>query len=472
MKTLVMAGLGLSLGLAALGFAAGKPGALRAGSAKVDITPPESALRPGHSIRDPLHVRAVVVDNGATCAALVGVDAGAVRSPVVDAAIARAAPAIGCPPANFIISATHTHSGSTGSLGGPGRPDGKEMENAIVEALTGAKAQLRPARVGFGTTEVHLNVNRDLFVDQKWIQGPNLTGPSDKTLAVLEFLGTDGLPIGVYMNYAMHPIDFYLSGVVSADFPGEASRYIERRYGPNTVAIFTQGASGDQNPLFTRPMMKLMGTRTRSPAIADDRITALAPWRASAAELNANQRQTGEMDTPLRPEELASYADAKTQTSEIVTAMGALIAEASIEVMRNHSPETHDQISISAASDTFTCEGRDRLDTSARQGVLPPYKDGAPVSIKVGVLRLGDIALASVNGEVYSDIAMRLKQTAPLSKLMLVTLANGTANSGYIYSNEAGSHLTFQVIGSRLKPGCAEDKIIATGLALLDRSAQ
>jgi hypothetical protein len=31
-------------------------------------------------------------------------------------------------------------------------------------------------------------------------------------------------------------------------------------------------------------------------------------------------------------------------------------------------------------------------------------------------------------------------------------LANGSAGSGYIYSDQAYSHLTFQVMGSRLKP--------------------
>ena len=46
------------------------------------------------------------------------------------------------------------------------------------------------------------------------------------------------------------------------------------------------------------------------------------------------------------------------------------------------------------------------------------------------------------------------------------------AGSGYIYSDAAYSHLTFQVIGSRLKPGCAEDKIVSTAIALMHRSGE
>ena len=67
---------------------------------------------------------------------------------------------------------------------------------------------------------------------------------------------------------------------------------------------------------------------------------------------------------------------------------------------------------------------------------------------------------------------MRLKANAPANKTIVITLANGMANSGYIYSDEAYSHLTFQVIGSRLQPGCAEKKIVSTALDLMHRSGE
>ena len=45
-------------------------------------------------------------------------------------------------------------------------------------------------------------------------------------------------------------------------------------------------------------------------------------------------------------------------------------------------------------------------------------------------------------------------------------------HAGYIYSDAAYSHLTFQVIGSRLQPGCAEGKIVSTVLDLMRQSGQ
>jgi hypothetical protein len=138
------------------------------------------------------------------------------------------------------------------------------------------------------------------------------------------------------------------------------------------------------------------------------------------------------------------------------------------------SMQPTDRARIWGAQETFACPGRVRLDADnpARENVFPGYKDGPDVNLKVGLLRIGDIHLTTVNGEVYTQIATRLKSEAPASKTIVVTLANGSANAGYIYSDAAYSHLTFQVIGSRLKPGCAEGKIVSTALDLMRRSGQ
>jgi hypothetical protein len=65
-----------------------------------------------------------------------------------------------------------------------------------------------------------------------------------------------------------------------------------------------------------------------------------------------------------------------------------------------------------------------------------------------------------VDGEVYTPIAMRLKRESPMANTFMVTLANGMANSGYIPNDTAFGAQTFQVLGSRLKPGCAETAIV------------
>ncbi len=448
-------------------------GHLRAGAAKVDITPKESELAiPTDSIRDRLFVRAIVVDDGSTCAVLVGLDLGGASNQIVDDATARASRSTGCPAQNFIISATHTHSSNTLGLGGRGSPTAKTAADAIVEAAGAAKSKLARARVGFGSTTLDLNVNRDLFNSKlEWRQEPNPNGPSDKTLAVVEFLGDDNVPIGVYMNYAMHPINFYLSGVISADFPGEASRYVEELFDNRAVAVFSQGASGDQNPREFRSPTTFMGSRA---ALTQGRGPFVQTIGARPADGSGsrgfNPQQASSERNAIPAENLEAYKKVLARTGDYVHMLGALIGSSSVRVMRE-SIQPVDTARIGSAQESFTCPGRVRLDADnpARENVFPGYKEGADVNLKVGVLKIGDINLATVNGEVYSQIAMRLKGNAPANKTIMITLANGMANSGYIYSDEAYSHLTFQVIGSRLKPGCAEGKIVSTIIDLMHR---
>jgi neutral/alkaline ceramidase-like enzyme len=310
---------------------------LRAGAHKVDFTPKESDLPiTTDSIRDRLFAPAIVVDGGRTCAVLVGIDLGAAGNQIVDDAIPRASKATGCPGQNFIVSATHTHSSNTQGLG-QGAPTAKTVADAIVEAATVAKSKLAFARVGYGKTLVDLNVNRDLFNrNLEWRQEPNPEGPSDKTLAVVEFLGEDNIPIGVYMNYAMHPINFYLSGVISADFPGEASRYIEELFSDRTVAVFSQGASGDQNPRDFRSPTLIMSQRTaltnaRGPFV--QRIGA-TPASDSSLPQGFNPQRASTERTAISDANLDAYRKVLSRTGDYARMLGSMIGSGAVRVMR------------------------------------------------------------------------------------------------------------------------------------------
>jgi neutral ceramidase len=72
-----------------------------------------------------------------------------------------------------------------------------------------------------------------------------------------------------------------------------------------------------------------------------------------------------------------------------------------------------------------------------RENAMPAYKDGADVNLMVSLLHIGDIYITGINGEVYTNIGLRIKGAAPANKLIISTLTNGGANSGYIYSDDA-----------------------------------
>jgi hypothetical protein len=441
--------------------AAPQTGALRAGAAKVDITPPQSALKPGDSVRDPLMVRALVIDNGVTCAVLVSIEQDGADPAMVRDAAPRVTRATGCPADNLIISPTQTHSGSAGGLGGLGAPDAKTIADAVVAAATAAKSKLKPARIGFGTSQLYLNMNKDLFDGQKWVQGLNPQGPSDKTLAVMEVLDNDDRPIAVYMDYAMIPTAFLYTGVLSGDFPGEASRYIEQRY-PGAVALFGQGAAGDQTLAWQPAYSYLVAVRNRRPI--DDRIHA-----PDAAGSDAKQ-----LAIPVKPGEMASYKEGIVRTGQMVSAVGAILGQSVIDVMRTGIANTVTQAPIWGGRQSFSCPAREVI--PGAPGQPPTYRDlGQPSPpIEASLLQIGDIGLFSANVGMYTEIWQRLRRESPLSKVMMITLADGWDHErlNYLYSNRASYQGTFQVTGSHLKPGCGEDQFVAAGLALIGRAKE
>lgn len=78
--------------------------------------------------------------------------------------------------------------------------------------------------------------------------------------------------------------------------------------------------------------------------------------------------------------------------------------------------------------------------------------------------------IGAVNAEVFNPIAVRLKRESPYARTMLATLTNGSARSGYIPHDAAFGTYTFEVLSSRLQPGCAESAIVDGILDLIAAS--
>ena len=422
---------------------------LVAGAAKVDITPKESDLiYSSDIIRGKLYVRTIYVSDGQNSAAIVSMDS---HCHDLDATIRKASVSTGVPYENFIISSTHTHSGGTAGIGPNNVPTVRQIQDAIVASVEQAKGEARPARVGFGKRQLDLNVNRDNYNEfQEWEQAPNWTAPADKDLTVISFLDNEDIPIAVYMNYGMHPVNFFISGVVSADFPGDACALIEKVFGENTVAVFSQGASGDVNPKLAytdifKETAQIKGIRQ--------------PKRAEVGAVDLSNKEVVGDQLPIHK----AMVDRK---DEYVRMLGNSVGFKALEIMMYDTQYEKDPV-IKGAETVISVPGRERLDMNGRENYNPGYKPAGDCHIGVGLVQIGDISLVSVSGEIYTEIGLRLKHEFPSSKLMIVTLADGPFESGYIYSNNAANHLTFQVIGSRLQPGYAEEAIVEAAKRLV-----
>lgn len=422
---------------------AGMAQSLKAGAAKVDVTPAPSELPKNYEgIFDHLYSRAIVLESGSASAALISVDAGAIPDPVWRGVTEQLAKELGIPTTNVLMTATHTHSA-------PGQ-QGTAYISKIVESVKLAKERAVPARVGYGTGVSYINVNRNLFDEKRktWWEGPNYDGSSDKTVAVMKFETVTGDPIAVYYNYAMHAVTVGQLDQVSADAPGTTSKYIEDSFDDKIVALWSSGAAGDQNPIYFQQTFDLRDIRIKDYAKRGIDISNSMP--------PGGQGLDKKDPTVIR---------LMNQQKQMIQSMGQFLGEEVMHAMREME-RTESNVPIYGAQKTISCPGRERLN-SGRAGEPGSYKDAAPVEIRLGLLKVGDIAIGGVNAEVFNLIAQRLKKESPYAHTMMATLTNGSARSGYIPNDAAYGMETFEVLSTRLKPGCAETSIVSGILDLM-----
>ena len=419
-----------------------KSSQIRVGAAKLNITPLEEELGPNSlGIHDSVYCRAIVINNGITSAALVTV-AGNQDERSWKASTERIEKELGIPAGNVILSSTHSH--SVGRI--------RNLDEKIFIAVKEAKEKMQPARIGWGTGVSYINVKRDL-IDPKtraWWEGPNYDGPADRNVYVLSFETIDGEPIAVYYNYAMHAVLMGQYDMVSGDAPGATSRYIENSLDNKVVAVWSEGACGDINPIYFQQTFDLREIRINDYAKRGEDISNSMPPGGVGLDRNNPivQKLMKEQET-------------------ITNAMGVMLGEEVKHVMRNIFRFEADDLVIKARQEVLHFPGRRRTN-QGRGGVEGTYVDGDSVTVRVGVLILGDIALGTVNGETYNQIARQFIKESPYAKTMMVTITNGSATTGYIPDDASYGQNVFEVLSSRLKPGYAERGIIDGILDLMD----
>lgn len=235
---------------------------LRAGVAKVDITPPVDTpvvghVRPTNGVRDPIRAGILLLANEQTQAAIVTLDL--INAPAEMVAMLRDAIAqkTGTQRENILVATSHNHSGP-----GWSRESAWSIETTARIGVAAAEAQktMRPVTIGYGEDRIDFNINRRKVINGRAVVRLNPDGPCDHRVKVLRLDDGHTLePMAVIMHAVCHPCVFtwgdkltppHPGGFpkISADFPGEAQSFVETVYGPGTKALFLQGCAGDIRP--------------------------------------------------------------------------------------------------------------------------------------------------------------------------------------------------------------------------------
>jgi hypothetical protein len=428
-------------------------GNLRAGAAKVDISPtkdmfPLKNMQSYGSLHDPMFARALVLDNGSAKVALISVDAADIiyGNDLIKAVTAE----LKIPAENLMLHSTHDH--NTPLFGGPGRDPATKppffliVEKGIIEAARQANANLQPARIGFGTGKAYVNTNRDEKIGEGYHMGYAPDGPSDKTVAVILLSKPSGEPIAIYANYAVHSVVMFRTHTqdgqvqITSDLAGWTDQYVEDHF-KGAVALWSMAAAGDQNPLF------MANYNQDAPDVHDE---GPAGW----AILDVESRRLGE---------------------EIVRVTKAI-------------QNTASQAVIWAAKSSVTCPGQVRATPPPQpgpggppaQGAGAPQSgfrapaastvkmiDGDPVTIPLQLLMINDIAITGVAGEVFNEIGQHVKKDSLFDRTLMVTMLPNAI--GYIATDKAYLLPAQMTVGNRLKPGCAEPAMVSEFQAMMKR---
>ncbi len=223
------------------------------------------------SVADPLFAKGVALFGGAKPVVFVSVDWCEIRNEAYDRWRDALAEAAGTTRECVLVSAIHQHDAPIADLAAQRILEERGLEGSICDlkfhetAVKRTAAALREAmkqrrrvtHLGMGQAKVEkVSSNRRyLLPDGKpsfnrgSASGRNVLareapeGTIDPWLKTLSFWDGDR-PVAALSGYATHPMSYYRTGEVSADFPGDA-RARRQKETPDCLQIYFSGASGN-----------------------------------------------------------------------------------------------------------------------------------------------------------------------------------------------------------------------------------
>ncbi len=455
---------------------------LRAGAATVDASPDRFPVivnggflaARADRVRDPVRVKALVLENGSTRLAIVVVDTCMMPRDLIDRAKSIARERTGIPVDRMLVSATHTHSAPSvmGALGTPADDAyAAILPGRIAEAIEHAAANLEPARAGWAAVDdaEHTHCRRWIRRPDRMLADPfgvksvraNMhpgyqdpgaivpSGPVDPALTVLAVQSRSGRPIAVLANYSMH---YYGAQPVSADYYGRFAAALARRIEGGAGA--GAGAAGASAP-----------------------DTAAHPFVAMMSQGTSGDQMWMDYGRPKKDPGLDAYADAVAASAERAYRkveyredVPLAMAESTL-VLGRRLP---DDARLAWAREVVAAmkdrkEPRTLPEVYAREAIY--LHDDPRRELKLQAIRIGDLAITAIPDEVYAITGLKLKARSPLPLTMNIELANGS--EGYIPPPEQhalGGYTTWPARTAGLEVQ-AEPRIVDAVLKLLEQVA-
>ena len=386
---------------------------MRAAFYESDVTPPLGGYMWGHyrekraaEVHERLTAKAVVVEDAGEVAAIVVIDSCAIPEAMRDTVTARIEEYTGIPAERICLASNHTHYGVP-------IHDSPEIScfadaayrdvfyRVVADTVTLAYRRLEETELRFGTSMTEgLCFCRDgELEDGTYVTHPRyrakvkrLLDTPDEELPVLLF-ERGGKPCGAIVSLACHQctVNEQVMGY-SGDYAAVLSARLKERYGHDFVSLFLLGTCGDvnhndPNPKNPVPSHKEIGNR-------------LADFYENSAKASA----------PLGEGGVAVLTEAVT-----VPRRSALPAD------------NADRIRELAASTSNLMRLRNLITYIS---VPEPTES----RLLVQAIRIGDVLIACLPGEIYTAFGRRIKEASPFTHTFVIENCNSAC--GYIPTAE------------------------------------
>ena len=381
---------------------------LMSGVAKIDITPPPGMEAVGHArimtgLRDNLHAGVIYFENDDAQILFVTLDLCGVLHREAQAIRAAIHNSTAIPEDHILVAATHNHSGPMLL-----RDDayGKEVIRKIAAAASEAVSAAKEVTLSYGQDSIDFVINRRLIKSDGSVGGPDPNGIVDDRVRVIQISSlTEDMPVALLITAACHATFFiYKSPDVSADYPGQAIRYLDDIHQQRTMSFFFQGCCGD-----TRPM--LMG-------------------------------EDGQLDN-------ADEGDIRWGGMNLAGAVLKAISPLNRRVVRN-ACDSHYPISV-LRKEALLPARIYQPEFIENQSVVQDV-DGKPyIRFDIQAIRIGRFIFLGIPGEAFSEYAEKIESMSPGGmRIIIVNYANGYL--GYIPTAQAYEVMGYEPSSSPLRP--------------------
>ena len=367
-----------------------KTGVLRAGIARIDITPDipvmlygyASRKTPSEGIHDHLFARAVAFESGGKELVMVSTDIGSYTDTLYSVIRKSMTAKFGLKESEFFLAAIHSHSSPVVSLDLNKMVESnvkytQSLQQKLLTVVGEALGNLKPVNTGAGVGYSPVGSNRrEMISDGSITLGRNPYGPTDKEVLVFKMTDPNGKPMGAIFDYATHATSLGPDNMmISGDVLGISEQFVEQIIGKDFISQVFAGASGN-----------------------------IDPWYRILPTFNTENGWIPE-----------------------TVLLGTLLGEEVVHVF-NDIKTTGSDGEMTSSIETIQCP-RKKLDE--KDDELPALDKQETIPVTITAAHIGnDVAFISFNVEMLTEIGMAIKAGSPFKHTFIITHCNGS--SGYL----------------------------------------